>query len=203
MACWKRSYLDIVSTDFNFTPRHGLVGPGSRVTAVKLLASIYVHSRLCTVAHQARVGDVVFYNTASEDNHARTLGADRDGVDFSDILDNVDFELLRRRLEGVKVQHIAQAAVGERRTENGNVVLVGPVIDGALVIDFLAETVDNFGRRPVDLVLGSLAGFLLLEHFVENRDNPVFESAVVGVGDDQVADAVQALFAQIGADGTK
>ena len=47
-----------------------------------------------------------------------------------------------------------------------------------------------------------LGGFFLLgEHGVEDWDDPVFEGAVVAVGHDEVADAVQAFFAQGGAVG--
>lgn len=38
----------------------------------------------------------------------------------------------------MEVEHVAEAAVRERRAEDGDVVLVGPVVDAALVVDLLA-----------------------------------------------------------------
>jgi hypothetical protein len=44
---------------------------------------------------------------------------------------------------------------------------------------------------------------LLLEHLVKDGDDPVLEGAVVCVGDDEVADAVEALAAEFGAGGAE
>lgn len=44
--------------------------------------------------------------------------------------------------------------------------------------------------------LGIFRGFLLFEHFVEDGEQPVFEGAVIAVGDDEVADTVHALAAE-------
>ena len=42
------------------------------------------------------------------------------------------------------------------------------------------------------------SGFLLLEHGVEDWDDPLFKFLVVAVGDDEVADAVHAVGAEGG-----
>ncbi|KUI62102.1 hypothetical protein VP1G_11379 [Cytospora mali] len=49
----------------------------------------------------------------------------------------------------------------------------------------------------IEVLPGHLAGLLLLEHLVHDRDNPVFKSAVVGVGHNQVTNAVQTFGAQV------
>lgn len=48
----------------------------------------------------------------------------------------------------MEIEHIPQTAVRKGRTENGDVVLVGPVADRRFVIDFFAEAVDDFTWRP-------------------------------------------------------
>ena len=53
-------------------------------------------------------------------------------------------------LEAVKVEHVAETAVGEGRAEDGDGVLSGPVADGALVVDLEAETVDELAGCPVE-----------------------------------------------------
>lgn len=61
---------------------------------------------------------------------------------------------------------------------------------------------DDLARRPMHALFGIgsvAAGFLLVQHGVEDRDDPVFEEAVVVVGHDEVADAVLAFGAEIGA----
>lgn len=141
---------------------------------------------------------MVLDEPAAQDNHASPLGADGHGVDAADILDEVDLELQGGRLESVEIQHVAQAAVSDGRAENWDVILIGPVVDRTLVVDLLAEAMDDLGGRPVDLLIGTLAGLLLLQHFVEDGHDPVLKGAVVGVGDDQVTDAVEALAAEVG-----
>lgn len=104
----------------------------------------------------------------------------------------------------MEVKHVTQTAVCQGRAEDGDVVLVRPVIDGALIVDLLTQTVDDFRRGPVDLVLSALAGLLLLKHLVEDGHHPILKGAVVGVRHNEVADPVQALFAErsaVGAEG--
>ena len=48
----------------------------------------------------------------------------------------------------MKVQHVAETAIGEGRTEDGNVVLGRPVADGGLVVDLESEATDELARRP-------------------------------------------------------
>lgn len=66
-------------------------------------------------------------------------------------LDDVEPET-GRGLDGVEVQHIAQRAVRERRTEDGDPIALRPVADGALVRDLLAEAVDQLKREQCVMV---------------------------------------------------
>lgn len=96
----------------------------------------------------------------------------------------------------MEVQHVAETAVCQRWAEDGNVVLPRPVVDGSLVVDFLAEPVDDLAWCPVERLVCLLAGFLLFQHRVQNGHHPVLERAVVAVRDNQIADAIHALCAQ-------
>lgn len=100
----------------------------------------------------------------------------------------------------MEVEHVAQRPVGEGGAEDGDGVLVGPVEDGGVVGDFGAEAGSDGAGGPDEAVGvrggGLLGGFLLREHGVENGHDPILEGAVVAVGHDEVADAIQALFPQ-------
>ena len=48
----------------------------------------------------------------------------------------------------MKEEHVSEGSVGQRRTENGNLVLGGPVVNGAFVVDLEAQPSDDLGRRP-------------------------------------------------------
>lgn len=52
-------------------------------------------------------------------------------------------------------------------------------------------------------MVGPFTALLLFQHLVENRDDPVFESAVIVVWDNEITDAVQTLLAQVGAWGAE
>ena len=93
----------------------------------------------------------------------------------------------------MEVEHVSQTPVRQRRAEDRNVVLVGPVVHRSLVVDLLAEPVNDFRRRPADLVRRALARLLLLQHFIQYRHHPVLKSAVVRVRYHQVPYAVETL----------
>ena len=99
----------------------------------------------------------------------------------------------------MKVQHVAQASVCQRRAKHWNIVLPCPVVDGSLVVDLLAQTVDDFAWCPVQWLVCLLTCLLLLQHLVQDRHYPVLERAVVAVRDDKITDAVHALRSQPGA----
>ena len=141
----------------------------------------------------------MLHDAATQDDHACSFGPDGNGVDPSDILDDIDPQLSWRRLEGVEVEHVAETAVGEGGTEDGDVVLVGPVADRGRVVDLFAETMDDLAGCPVPRLAGRLARFLLLEELVEDGNQPVFEGAVVAVGHVEIADAIDASVSQRGA----
>lgn len=142
-------------------------------------------------------------DAAAEDDHTGPLGADGHCVDSSNVLDDVDLELKRRGLESVEVEHVAQTAVRDGWTEDGNVVLVGPVIYRSLVVDLFAQSVNDLGGRPVDLLFSALARLLLLEHLVQNGNYPVLKGTVVGVGNDEVSYSVETLLSKIGTRGAE
>ena len=144
---------------------------------------------------------------AAQNDHAGAGRVDGDVVQFADVARDGDVKDGRGRAEGVEVEHVAEGAVGEGGAEDGDGVFVGPVADGGFVGDFLAEARDDGAGGPDEAVrivvlCGFFGGFFLLgEHGVQDGDYPVFKSAVVAVGHDEVADAVQAFFAQGGAVG--
>lgn len=65
--------------------------------------------------------------------------------------------------------------------------LPAPVVDALFIVDLLAETVDDLAGSPLDL----LRTLLLLDHLVKDGHNPVFKLAVVGVGNQEISNAVQ------------
>ena len=111
----------------------------------------------------------------------------------------------------MEVEHVAEGAVGEGGAEYRDAVSVGPVEDGGFVGDFGAEAGDDGAGGPDEAVLwvvggglvGFGGGFLLGEHGIEDRDDPVLKGAVVAVGHDEVADAVHAFCPQVGAVGAE
>lgn len=188
--------LDTVRIGFDLSPTDSLIGPSAGVTAIKLLCRVDVHGALGSISHQTRVGNMMLDETATENDHACSLGPYRDGVDATDILDDVDAQLARGGLEGVEIEHIAQAPISEGRAEDGDVVLVSPVVNRAWVVNLLAKTVDDLARGPGDGVRGVLAGLLLLQELVEDGHDPVLEGAVIAVGDIKIADAIEAASSQ-------
>ena len=195
--------LDIVRPNLDLAPRHSFIRPRPGVASIVLLAGVDVDGVLRPVPHEAGIRDVVLHHASPEDDHPRALRPHRDGVDRSDVLDDVYGECLRRRLERVEVEHVPKAAVRQGRAEDGDVVLVRPVVDGPLVVDLLAQAVDDLGRGPLHRLLVVLGRLLLLEHLVQDGDDPVLEGAVVGIGHDQVADPVESLAAETGAVGAE
>lgn len=197
------AHLDSISPNLDLAPRHSLIRPRPGIAPVKLLPRVDVNSRLGAVAHQTRIRNMVLDHPPSQNDHTRPLGPYRQRIDLANILDNIHPQLRRRRLERVKVQHIPQTPIRQRRAEHRDVVLPRPVVHRPLVVDLLAQPVNHLARRPAELGVGPARRLLLGEHRVEDRHHPVLEGAVVGVGHDEVADAVEALGAQGGAGGVE
>lgn len=57
-----------------------------------------------------------------QDDHSRALGLDAHVIEAADVFNNVD-DHRGRRLVRVKVEHVAEGAVGERGAEDGDVIL--------------------------------------------------------------------------------
>lgn len=150
---------------------------------------------------------MVLHQAAAEDDHAGASGVDGDVVQLADVAGDGDVEDGGGGAEGVEVEHVAEGAVGEGGAEDGDRVPLRPVEDGGLVGDLGAEAGDDGAGRPDEAVLvaggGPLGGFLLGEHGVEDGDDPVFEGAVVAVRHHEVADAVHAPAAEVGAVGAE
>ncbi len=88
-------------------------------------------------------------------------------------------------LDRVKVEHVAQRAVRQARTENGHSILGRPIADGLVAIDPLSQKTNHFRRRPIELLSP-----LSLEHLVQKGHQPVLEIAVVPIGHQQIADPI-------------
>ena len=193
-----RVHLHAIPAHLDLAPADRLVRPGPRITPVKLLRRVDVDGALGPVAHQARVGDVVFHQPAAEDDHVGALGVYGEVVESAYVAGDGDVEDGGGGAEGVEVEHVAQGAVGEGGAEDGDGVSVGPVEDRGLVGDFGAEAGDDGAGGPDEAVRVRRGGFprvfLFGEHGVEDGHDPVFEGAVVAVGHDEVADSVHALF---------
>mmetsp|Transcript_7044 Transcript_7044/g.14144 ORF Transcript_7044/g.14144 Transcript_7044/m.14144 type:complete len:398 (+) Transcript_7044:309-1502(+) len=181
--------LDRGSFTADLTPRDGLVRAGTRVRAVELTCSVNKDGKVSTVAHQVSVTDVVLDNATSEDDHTGLVGTGSSLVNATDVTNNVKDEVII--LVGAEVEHVANAAVSDRRAIDGNVVLVGPVVNRLRVVDLLTKAVDHLARGPGDTLLK-----LLLVHFVKDRGKPLLKLNIVVVGDKQVANAVETLLAE-------
>jgi hypothetical protein len=105
----------------------------------------------------------------------------------------------------MEIQHIPQTPIRQGRTEDGNIVLIRPVVNRPHVVNLFPQSVNDLGRRPVNplLLIQRLALLLLVEHLVQDRNHPVLKLAVVGVGNHEVADAVESLLAELGAGGVE
>ena len=150
---------------------------------------------------------MVLDEAAAEDDHTSALGVDGDVVEGADVAGDGDVKDGGGGAVRVEVEHVAEGAVGEGGAEDGDAVAGRPVEDGAVVGDFRAQAGDDGARGPDEAVVRgrgrAMGRFLLGEHGVEDGHEPVFEGAVVAVGDDEVADAVEALGAQGGAVGAE
>lgn len=124
---------------------------------------------------------MVFGYTSSKDNCSRFLCLHRHFAQLLDVLDYVNHEVV---LEGVREEYISNASVCNGRREDRNFVLIAPVIDTVFIVDFSSETLNEFGRRPVDLILN-----LFLVHLFVDWQQETFQLDIVLVGDENVADA--------------
>ncbi len=147
-------HLDCVAArgrvGLDLAPADGLIGARARVAAVELVRRVHVHGRLSAVAHEACVGDVVLDEPAAEHNYASAARVHGERVDAADVADNVNAQAARRGAEGVEVEHVAEAAVGQRGAEDGDAVARGPVAHGRRVGDLAAEAMDDLAGRPDD-----------------------------------------------------
>ena len=189
IAIFTHFYARTVGLDL--APAYSFIRPGSSITSVKLIAGVDVDGTFCTVPHETGIGNVMLDYTTTENDHARSLGAYGNSVDLANVFDEIDAKLLRRRLEGVEVKHVSKTAVSESWTEDGYIILPCPVIYRSLIVDLFAEAVDDFAWSPINGVLGSLGSFLFFQHFVQYWNDPVFESAIVVVWNEQIADTIK------------
>ena len=192
-------HLDAIAVQLDLPPADGLIRPRARIAAVKLLRRVDVHCALGAVAHKVCIGNVMLDYSPAQNDHTRPLGSNRNRVDLPNVLDNVDAQLLWRRLEGVEVQHVAETAVCQSRAEDRDVVLPRPVVDGPLVVDLFTETMNYLTRRPVQWLGRLLARLLLFQHLVQNGHYPVLEGAIVAVRHHQVTNTIHALGPKSGA----
>lgn len=124
-----KPYLYALGVRFDFAPADCLVWSRTSVATIEFLCRVDVDCVVGAVSHQAGVCDVVLHDPAAQDNHACPLGPMGNLVDAADVLDDIDFELQRRGLEGVEVEHVTKTTVCEGWAEDGNPVLVGPVVN--------------------------------------------------------------------------
>ncbi|KAH3660710.1 hypothetical protein OGATHE_005042 [Ogataea polymorpha] len=70
---------------------------------------------------------MVLDQTTSKDQHSCARGLHGQRVDASDILNDIDSQLLRRGLESMEEKHITNTAVGQSRTEDRDLIFMGPI----------------------------------------------------------------------------
>lgn len=71
---------------------------------------------------------MVLDDSPPKNDHTHPLRIDSDVIDSADVSRDTDIKNLWRSLESMKVEHVAQATVGQGRTENRNIVPVCPVV---------------------------------------------------------------------------
>mmetsp|Transcript_9402 Transcript_9402/g.24335 ORF Transcript_9402/g.24335 Transcript_9402/m.24335 type:complete len:310 (+) Transcript_9402:40-969(+) len=189
--CGVSVHLDRLRRGLDLAPRHSLIGLCTRIGTVKLLARVHKDGIVSAIAHQIRIANMVFDEPTTENDHARASRVHCRVVYRADVRRNVEDQ--PGVLERLKVYHVANRAVSESRAEDGDAVLGSPVVDGVLVCDALAHLCDHLRWCPICPVR-----FLLCEHLIQHWHHPLLKEAVVAVGHEQVADAVDALTAQLG-----
>lgn len=149
-------------------------------------------------------------DAATHTDNARIVGLHRHRVEPPQVGNDVQNQA--RIAIRMEVQHVAQAAVRQRRTEDGDFVFRCPIVDRFFVIDSFAQTdveiielisirINNIIRSiliPLNHLRRSPQHFALIligQHFVKQRYHPVLELAVVLVRHQQIANAIDALVA--------
>lgn len=79
----------------------------------------------------------MLYDTPANANDARVYGLDGHRVKATQIGNYVQHQA--RTAVRVEIHHVAQTAVGQRWTEDRNLVLGRPIVDGRFVVDALAQ----------------------------------------------------------------
>ena len=82
--------LDGVGVGLDLPPGNGLVGTSTGVAAVELLRRVDVDGALRAVPHETGVGDVMLDETGAEEDDTGPIGANGQGVDPTNVLDDVD-----------------------------------------------------------------------------------------------------------------
>lgn len=154
-----------------FPPSQRLTRLRPRITAILKQPSIDKHPKVSPVPPDMGIENVVFRNTSSQNQSTRLFGSHGDLVDFSDVLDDVEDEVV---FVGVGEEHIADSAVGYGWAEYGDVVFVAPVVDALGVVDLFAEPSDHLARSPDDFLFD-----LLLIHLCKNRQQEFLQPHIV------------------------
>ena len=128
----------------DLSPRHCLVRACTGVASIELLRGVDEHGVIRAVSHQITVANVVLGDAAAENNDARLprpFNLDRLIVHRSNVRDDVNDQawvLIR-----VKVQHVADGTIRQRRTIARNIVLRSPIKDGILVVNLHTKPLDH------------------------------------------------------------
>lgn len=74
----------------------------------------------------------MLHHTSAQDNHASLACKGGEGVDATEVLNDVEAkgDLVA---EGMNVKHVPERAVREGRTEDRDLVACAPVVDGVLM----------------------------------------------------------------------
>ena len=101
------------------------------------------------------------------------------------VLNDIKVEVI---LERVGKEAVSDGSISESRAKDRNVVLIAPVVDAFLVVDFLSKSMDELARSPSDIIL-----FLLFGHLGKKRKQKAFKFDIVVVGNQQVSDPAMSV----------
>lgn len=100
---------------------------------------------------------MVFGYTSSEDYCPGLFGLHANLRDFLMVLDDVKVEVI---FVGVGEEDVSDSAVSDSRAEDWNVVLIAPIVDALLIVNLLAEPMNEFAGCPANVIFLLLFGHL-------------------------------------------
>mmetsp|Transcript_63208 Transcript_63208/g.150744 ORF Transcript_63208/g.150744 Transcript_63208/m.150744 type:complete len:312 (-) Transcript_63208:353-1288(-) len=181
--------LHRLGVDADLAPTSSLIRSCTTVTSIKLLSCVNEDRKVCAIPHEVGIHAMVLHKSSSKDNRSCLSGLHCLVIYSSDVLHHIHDE--SRPFVAVKIQHITDGTVSDCWTKERNAILVSPIAHGALIVDFLPQSVDDLGRGPHNAIL-----VLLIMHGFQDGPKPILKLAIVVVWNEEVACAINALLPQ-------